>query len=167
MLAATVKNLNIKIATCPYCNRQRPYYLDDGNSPIPLSIPFYNTNQELKEVRTNYDPGNLISSFLNKSCFIDSGANYKDDDLIGKFVEIIDEDLKVLETHIIKSNTKDTIQIKDKFNGHRFYKQYSINTPFYRFKDEDEVDSDKAKKSLYVNNIFKCECGNRYTVEKV
>jgi hypothetical protein len=167
MLEATVKSLSIKIATCPYCSNQRPYYLDDENVPIPLLIPFYDTNHELGEIRTNYDPGSLISSFINRTTFVDSNANYSDNELVNKKIEIIDEELSILERHTVKSNKKDTIVITKRFNGQRFYKQYQDNKPFYRFKDVEPMDFSKAKKNLYSLNVFNCECGNKYTVEKV
>jgi hypothetical protein len=167
MLEATVKSLSIKIATCPHCSRQRPYYLDDEDAPIPLVIPFYNGNYELREIKINYDPGNLISSFVNKSTFVDSSATYSDNELVDRKIEIIDGELNILERHTVKSNTKDTITIVNKFSGQRFYKQYQDNKPFYRFKDVEPMDFSKAKKNLYSLNVFNCECGNKYTVEKV
>jgi len=167
MLEAVVKSLNIKLATCPYCSRQRPYYLDDSNSPIPLLIPFYNILHESREMHVNSDSGNLISSFINKTTLKDDDASYQDDELVDKVIEIIDENLKVLETNVVKSNTKDTIVVSNKFSGQRFYKQYVNNIVFYRFKGTKVMDSKKAKKSLYSNNVFMCECGEKYLVEKM
>lgn len=168
MLEATIKSLSIKIATCPHCSRQRPYYLDDENVPIPLVIPFYDTNHELKEIRINDDPGNPISYFINRTTFVDLNVNYSDDELINKKIEIIDyEELKITERHTVKSNTKNTIVITKRFNGQKFYKRYQDDKPFYRFKDVEPVDFSKAKKNLYSLNVFNCECGNKYTVEKV